>query len=258
MKRVGILATGMAEIAGLPGALQRLFGHEFFPIVERRGKPFDSFTSDGPPPSRAFTKVLKIVQRVAAELETAGADLVVIVDDLELVNLACPEPVIENVRLAVHTHLETLRAKHRIVAGTLTCAFRERASFHLAVPMLESWFFADPGALSTLALNGPPQLVPGRDPEAFETADQAFATDDGSACRPWDHLQGRKRKLHRPAWMCVDRTRHPKAYLAWLMKDHAEKGCSRYSETDQGVKPSSVSTGPPRYGTVHTAIISVP
>lgn len=90
MKRIGVLATGMSEIKGLPGALQRLFGHDFFAITERRDKPFNSFTSDRikSPTSAAPDNVLKVVQRVAAELDTANADFVVIVDDLELVNLA--------------------------------------------------------------------------------------------------------------------------------------------------------------------------
>lgn len=238
MKRVGILATGMSEIKGLPGALQRLFGHTFFPITERRDKPFNNFTSDRikSPTSAAPDNVLKIVQRVAAELDTENADFVVIVDDLELVNRTRLEPVLEHMRQAVHAHLTTLRTRDRIVAERLTGAFRERVSFHLAVPMLEAWFFADRATLRPLALNKPPELVPGSDPEAFETADEIFAAEDGSACRPWEDLPGHKRKLHKPTWMCADRTRHPKAYLAWLMKDPSEKGCSRYSETNHAVQ----------------------
>lgn len=238
MKRIGILATGMSEIRGLPGALQRLFGHDFFPITERPDKPFNSFTSDRitNPTSAAPENVLKVVQRVAAELDTANADFVVIVDDLELVNLARIAPVLEHMRQAVNAHLTALRIKDKIVAETLTKAFRERVSFHLAVPMLEAWFFADLETLRPLALNKTPELAPGGDPEAFETADGAFASEDGSACRPWEHLTSYKRKLHKPTWMCADRTHHPKAYLAWLMKDPSEKGCSRYSETDHAVR----------------------
>lgn len=237
--KVALLATGRAEIEGLPGALMRLFDrHTFHPIFERAldRKPFDGFTSTPPPEAAAIPGVLKVVQRAAAELESGAADRVVILDDLELVNMSWPARVVESVRLAVSRHLEDLARRGQGPVEPLAQALRERASFHLAVPMLEAWFFGDPEVLGAMALNSWPALRPGLDPEAFQTADLEYASDDGSACKPWQHLTGKRRKLHRPEWDRPDRCSHPKAYLAWLMKDPAVKRCSRYRETDHGVR----------------------
>ena len=44
----------------------------------------------------------------------------------------------------------------------------------------------------------------------------------------------RKGRNRRAAWMKVDRTRHPKAYLGWLCRDPALPDCTSYRETDGG------------------------
>jgi hypothetical protein len=237
MSHVGILATGRAESEGIPGALEQLFNHTFAPIFMRTvdREPFGNINTPPSPVSSVHSTALKIVQKVASELERNTFDFIVILDDLELTNLARPGQVVEHMRLAVLDHLETAGAKGWGNKNELVRAFRERVSFHLAVPMLEAWFFADLDALIGLQLNTPPKLVDGSDPEAFTTADCDYASDQGSACIPWQHLPPAKRKLLRPPWTCADPTHHPKAYLSWLMKDPREKGCSRYREIAHGV-----------------------
>jgi len=51
--RVALLATGVTEFLGLPGALQRLFpGHVFEAIEDLPARPFHGFTSNTLPAPR--------------------------------------------------------------------------------------------------------------------------------------------------------------------------------------------------------------
>jgi len=106
--------------------------------------------------------------------------------------------------------------------------------------MLESWFFADPAALDRLGVKARPGLSPPADPEQFQTDDPTYDKDDCTDCTAWlSIIDPKKRKNACPEWDRLDRQRHPKAYLAWLMKDPGNKRCSRYRETTDGAQALS-------------------
>lgn len=192
--RVRLVVTGKAELLGLARSLHSLWpSHTFETVPMRRSPdgsvvPFDGFTSSRLPlpAGRAPANLDKLVEALAAEVcpgrRGAPADLAVLLDDLELENVDQPDVVLGCVRDAVYRHLSGLQGS---LANRTAEALRARASFHLAVPMLETWFFGDPSAL--LAAGVPDHRLPARlrhgaDPETFETDDSAFSLDDGSDC----------------------------------------------------------------------------
>ncbi len=255
--RVALIPTGIMELLGLRDCLARLFpDHDFeaVPLVPARPgtkpAPFSqSFTARHCPAAADVpTSLAKLVQELAGQVyprRRDAADLAVVVDDLELFNLDRSEAVVEAVRRAAHDHMaraSLLPADKRDLARCL----RERASFHLAVPMTEAWFFADPKSIGG---NGVPagrtaRLRARTDPEAFETDDSVYSTDDGSACRKLADRNRRRRENRRAPWLIAPqsdvpwfvRERHPKAYLQWLCRDPDDNHCTAWSESKAGAE----------------------
>jgi hypothetical protein len=245
--RVAVLPTGRAELLGLPDALGRLFpGHEFYsvPKIVGTSEPFDGFTStrlSAEAPAGESTSVGKIVRQMAAELVPGRRGdpptLFVVLDDLELTNRDQPQVVIDVFRAAVGQHLHGLQGSNPALADRVRSALLAKASLHLAAPMLEAWVFADPQGPANAGV--PPARLPPNwhsqlDPEDFLTQEQDYLGDDACACTAWRALHERKQREHRPAWLCDSRELHPKAFLAWLCRDPAEKKCSQYRETHEG------------------------
>ncbi|MEO5729579.1 MAG: hypothetical protein ABI134_28780 [Byssovorax sp.] len=234
------------ELLGVPPALRALFpAHEFYSISKRpRGEePFDSFTSS----DKALTlgkpngNVDKIIERMVAGLvpgpDGRPPDLLVVLEDLEPPNLHQPALVVQIFRDAIARHMEMLQRDTPRLVKRVEEALRPKASFHLAVPMIEAWLFADPnGPRNAGAPAGrlPPNWERARDPEAFLTRDPVYLADDCSACTAWHTLLLRKKKDNTPGWLKQRREVHPKAFLAWLCRDPAEHNCSRYRETHEG------------------------
>lgn len=243
--RVALLPTGRTEWNGLPGALQRLFpAHEFYavPTPEEVASnpyrfPYDGFTSieltekhEMTPPESARELVGRAAQEALGDRHhAAAADVVVVLDDVELCNAHQPDRVVRVFRKAVEAHLTGLQAARNRTAAAL----RERVSFHLIVPMIEAWFFGDPLALTTAGMpsHATPQLaVP--DVEAFQTSDAAYLAARKENCPCW---LLKRRKKDRPKWLGdLPRDRHPKGYLQWLCLDGNAKNCTTYDETDGG------------------------
>jgi hypothetical protein len=246
--RVALLPTGKMELAGLPPALKSIFPtHDFYAICMRPqdNEPFDGFTSSRVAPDAPNGNLDKIVEQMAAELVPGrGGDaphLLIVVDDLEVVNRDQPAAVVAAFRRATVRHVEGLRLQERNprLANEVRDALLAKASFHLAVPMVEAWLFADPGAPRNAGV--PPERLPpsweaARDPEDFATQDPVYLADDCSACTVWRALQPpKKQKDHNPFWHNKEhRDVHPKAFLAWLCRDPEKKSCSRYRETHEG------------------------
>jgi hypothetical protein len=247
--RVAVLPTGRMELLGLPRALEALFpDHEFRSICQfpkRPGEevPFDSFTSLDQPLTRMQRNpnLAAIVERMAAEMGRGPRgqqppDLLFVLDDLELPNRHQPEVVVQVFREATERHLRQLASTDPTRASEVAQALQLRASFHLATPMIEAWVFADPDGPRNAGV--PDEQFPldwesTRDPEAFLTQDLAYLADD--ACAAWNALPSHKRKKEtKPPWCKALREMHPKAYLAWLCRDPAEKNCSRYRESHEG------------------------
>jgi hypothetical protein len=237
--RVSLIPTGRMELKGLAPALARLFpDHEFVAIAaDRLGNPYAGFTSARLPlqPPRnpgPRSPAQKLAARLAAELTPESdepADLAIVIDDLELLNADQPEVVSRVFRDAVEQHVRTLeRLLSAPQLDRIKGLLGTRASFHLAVPMIEAWLFADPVGPERAGVPAerPWKLVDACDPEQFETDDAAYRGDDGAECQS---LRGAL-----APWVALDRHRHPKKYLQWLCRAPGEKDCTGYQESHGG------------------------
>ena len=242
--RVALIPTGKLELLGLAAALRRLFGdqHEFFCVPryqDTREVPFHSFTSARLPVASHHDPRSPLAQLVGAMVDavwTHQADLAVVLDDLELYNVGNEPTVISEFRAAVLRHLDRVSSRTALDARQLRDRLRACASFHLIVPMIESWLFADPTGPARAGVplaHLPPRLRPGSDPERFATDDPDYASDDGSQCSAWQSLPPAYKDRNRPEWLrpTHPRTQHPKRYMAWLCRAPDERSCSRYAES---------------------------
>lgn len=241
--KVAILPTGRMEWKALPSALNRLFPeHEFYAVPEQHlfdsKGPFDGVTSSrltlGPTPQNAITLIEKAAQEALGDRTRPAADLVVIVDDLELANLDQPGTVMEVMKHAATHHLGCDRVSRvATIHDRTTTALANKVSFHLAVPMIESWLFGDPEALATAGVpRHPGPLLVGPHLEDFYTGDPGYLAAGENDCPQWN-ARGKKRK-ERPKWLGQDRARHPKGYLQWLCRDGQAASCTGYEEMHGG------------------------
>ncbi|MFO0590212.1 MAG: hypothetical protein U0441_21900 [Polyangiaceae bacterium] len=248
--KVVFIPTGRTEWHGLPGTMRRLFpDHEMHVLpapeaVESFGErfPYDGFTSTTlsalqEPPEGAIALVEIAAQAALGDRRVEAADLVLVLDDLELGNSGQPEVVTEVFRKAVRKHLTDLSSKTTIQDKTRD-ALLDRVSFHLLAPMVEALFFCHEAALQACGVPGesPVLLVEGRDPEAFETGDGAYLAATAEDCPAWSALPPNRRRKHRPKWLLErsPRARHPKGYIQWLCRDGADGSCTTYSESEHG------------------------
>ncbi len=239
--RVSLITTGVMEFRGLANALRRLFpAHVFDAEPNTPGKPFNGFTScqvqslnAGDPDGNGVRMLRAALGTVTpANASTPAYDLSVIVDDLELVNKTNESVLFEHVRESARRIIGSVRdaANGTVVATRL----REKVSFHLAAPMMESWFFGDFAALRTEVptAHWPPNITANRDPEDFLTNDPPYENDTGAACQTTTQSPRRPR----PFWLIPARSEHPKAYMKWLLRDPALATCSKYMESQEGVR----------------------
>jgi len=242
--KVALLTTGLTELWGLPRALTNLFpGHKFIAIEDRPNRPFHGFTSNRLPaplaPVGIETSLDKLVAQGVSLVDPETAEpweLAVILDDLELANRTQPDVVCSEVRCAVERHLAGLE-RGPAAEQRLEDAVRTRLSFHLAVPMIESWFFAAPKALTDLGVSDKPFHMRPGDPEQFESTDRDYIAANPNACTLW--CRHRRPKGDRPKWVSAgaERVRHPKGYLQWLLINPAHKTCTSYREGQHGAAP---------------------
>lgn len=237
--RVSLITTGEMEFRGLAKAMKRLFPeHAFDAEPYAPGKPFHGFTScqvkalrPGDPAGNAVRMLRAALGAVtAAEPSTPAYDLAVIVDDLELDNKTNESVLFEHVRESARRVIGAVipPADPQAIADRL----RQKVSFHLAAPMMESWFFGDFTALQTEvpAAHWPPNIAANRDPEDFLADDPAYQNDTGAACV----LTASKGK--RPYWIKTGREKHPKAYIKWLLRSPTHTDCTTYKESQEGVR----------------------
>lgn len=250
--RVALIPTGKLELCGLAGALERAFpGHEFAcrPLIPGdKPAPFRSFTSAELPlaslhdPSSSLSELVDAM--IDALREDEDNDLVLVLDDLELFNEGKAGVVCDEFRAAVHRRLARLAARGDLRPSHLVKDLRqrlqERASFHLAVPMIESWLFADAGGPANAGVpedRCPPRLLMGCDPEAFATDDPSYSGDRGESCTKYNALSARNRRQTPPEWLKEGphkRERHPKRYMAWLCRDPEARQCTTYDDPAGG------------------------
>lgn len=248
--RVAILPTGRTEWEGLACALTRLFpAHEFYSIPtlsevysNPNQFPYDGFTSTAlteammlSPPESARRLVARAAQEALGDRKSPAADLVLIVDDVELPNMEHPERVVRVMQQAVHNHLRELA--HTQHQPRTQSVLREKVSFHLVKPMIEAWFFADDHALKRAGVADITvvQFQQETDPENFITRDRAYLAATEAHCPCWAGLPSSRKRNCRPKWLgSLSRQHHPKGYLQWLCIDPQGRTCTRYSETKGG------------------------
>ncbi len=227
MFRIQLIVTGDAEEAGLCESLLRCFPDR------RNGRKVDWLAPrkisgvtthrlrSGDKPSEPMRKLAKALLIEARRGKTGiSPDLVIAVDDVELHNDGQEQIIVEHLRSALKCVLEEQKDDTwRLEAQIL---LRQKCSFHLLCPMVESYFFRDPDALVVAGVpkSEKPQLVH-LDVEKFVTNDSSFL--------PECVVENKRRAEHLPWWR---HERHPKHYLEHLVK----RGGKMYEETGGGKK----------------------
>lgn len=226
MTLIRLVVTGDLEQAALAQALGRAFPTaEFEPLGGMVGQGFTSrevrHFEEGP----VASDVMKYAAYIVAEVENPGtrrhkrADHVIAVEDLELVNAGHAGHVVQALRSAVFAHVRATYSEPSERSRVFE-ALRQRASFHIAAPMTESWFFGEPAALVRAGqLNARPSLFDRAtcDPEDFKVDDPTYAAVPPSELkREWPHSPD-------------VRSKHPKKYVSFLADKHLH-GSTAYRE----------------------------
>lgn len=227
MARIKLIVTGDAEKLALHKSLQGLFPRQRNgeDVVWDDPRKLQCATSyrlpELPAPNAPSPRMLNLAQ---AMLDEAGigkrgtpADLVIVIDDVELGNCGREHHVADHFRAAVVQKIASQDARtQERYRGLL----RAKCSFHLLKPMVESYFFGDTQALQVAGVpSGEIPCLVGADVEAFETNDPAWL--------PTCQSENPKRRFKFPEWRheC-----HPKHYLEHLL----QRGSTLYEETKHG------------------------
>jgi len=165
----------------------------------------------------------KLALAMFDEVFHSKADLVVVIDDVELHNLDQEMVIAEHFREAIES---AFRKKGYNQEQRYRKILREKCSFHLLKPMIESYFF---GYLTSLYEAGvsasiKPRLVHDTDVELFETND----SDPNwvNECRD----ENTKKVSNNINWWHYEK--HPKHYLEHLI-ERSDPGMI-YNETEHG------------------------
>lgn len=157
------------------------------------------------------------------------ADMVVVIDDLELNNIDQPATVCAHFCEAVERDIAR-RNLDKATESSLRACLRERGSFHLMSPMIEGYLFGEFAALvrAGCAPDVEPLLL-NLDVEAFEAQDPAWQPE----CEAVNAI------MHgsHPWWR---EERHAKHYLTHLI----ERNGKLYRETREGVAAMSALNWP--------------
>jgi hypothetical protein len=222
MERIKLIVTGNMERLALHHSLR-----QFFPPIRNNKKveweaprqlncattlrlPQKVHPIQKPPSMRnKLTPMEKLAQAMLDEAITGKtgkpADLVIVIDDVELENLERENIIAEHFRAAVHSLLENKYSNDR---KEIREKLREKCSFHVLKPMIESYLFGDAHALQLVGVpnNKTPKLVHS-DVEQFKTDDPDWL--------PICLMENEKRKQSKP-WWCHEC--HPKHYLDYLIE----------------------------------------
>jgi hypothetical protein len=210
--RVQLVVTGNVEEQGLHLSLRRLFTGqvvEFLPPIREqdftsaRLKAFPSAPVDA-----RNTRARKLARTLIDSLRPPRRrdpvpDVAIAVDDLELANADQAAHVVGYFGSAVRAFVDEAYP----VQSERNAIYRQiqaRTSFHLFVPLLESYFFGEPAALGRASADLSKNIFnPAvRDVEDFEVVDPAYMAPPPDA--DWK-----------------PNPRHPKAYLKYLCHPRA-------------------------------------
>lgn len=231
MVRIKLIVTGDMEKAALHKSLQKFFPNQ------RDGKqviwdvprgPLPCATSNRlralPPNSSPSHPMIGLAQAMIDEAIVGKtgqpADLVVVIDDVELGNLDQEAVIAEHFRAAVNEVIQRKNHDSRTEAR-LRNELQQKCSFHLLRPMVEAYLFGDSVALGLAGVpNGVnPCLVHPTDVEQFESNDALWLP----IC-----LAENAQKQENKSWWRNEL--HPKRYLEHL----TERGQETYEETKGG------------------------
>jgi len=164
----------------------------------------------------------KLAQAMFDEVFITKADLVIVIDDVELHNLDQESIIAEHFRKAIEL---VINKKGNDQSKCYRNILREKCSFHLLKPMMESYFFGDIAALQKTGISASitPKLVHETDVELFETNDPD--PEWLKQCRD-ENMKNSRNNLN---WKYE---KHPKNYLEHLI-ERSHPGMI-YHETDQG------------------------
>lgn len=216
MARIKLIVTGDMEKAALHESLRRIFppqrlcenGEDYEDVVWDRPQKLDCATShqllQG---GKLSTPMLALAQAMLSEVGIGKtrnpADLVVVIDDVELGNLGREAIVVDHFRRALNEKLDKYEPVPR---QRYLLLLQQKCSFHLLRPMVESYLFGDAAALvaSGVPANEAPMLV-STDVEQFETNDPQWL--------PTCHAKNAGPRPGVPSWR---HELHPKHYLEHL------------------------------------------
>lgn len=229
MPRIKLIVTGDMEKLVLHNSLQGFFPnpHDGEQVIWEKPRKADCVTTNPllplnhSNPSMAMKRLAEYMLDEALVGGTKGpADLVVVIDDVEIANLGQEHLIAEHFRAAIEYVLENKKYSSS-TEDRYREILRNKCSFHVLKPMVESYFFGDSNALSLagVPVGEIPKLVHPTDVEPFETNDPAWLP----TCR----AENAKRQQSTP-WWCHEH--HPKHYLEHL----TERGQVFYDETSYG------------------------
>lgn len=228
--RIKLIVTGDMERQALAESLKQIYpsvnsaGQE---VIWEKPRKLHCATSHrlSSDPGSPSTQMRQLARAMIDEAIDGKAgvpsDMVIAIDDVEVANMG-QEGVI-----AQHFRMACLIALNEKVSSAQTrnryCdMLRQRCSFHVLRPMVESYLFADPAALAVSGVMAGinPVLRHPTDVEDFEVTDPLWLPQ----CRKSNELQ----RANNPWWR---HEYHPKRYLEHLI---LRSGGPSYDETDQG------------------------
>lgn len=241
--RIKFIITGDLEKASIVDSVSR-----FFPkVISENGNRVDvlwirprkvhSVTSKRLDGVTDYSEMKLLAKAMIAEAEIGDqgtpADLVIAVDDLELGNQNQASTVTQHVKHSIESQIEE-RSLSMAKEKRLRETIREKCSFHLFAPMVESYFFGDPDALIRAGMNADrtPFLI-NNDVEDFESNDPAWLP----ICQKENAILQTKLSWWR-------HERHPKHYLEFLVEEnggfYAEMlgGIAAFSELNWPIVPA--------------------
>lgn len=231
MIRIRLVVTGDVEEVALATALRQLFPNTEWSTVKKNAGNSNRLSRTPTKPRSEFVQFVDEMLACGLIERVPGGqpfDYVLVVDDLELTNVDQPDVALAHLRLAIETRLAQWPTEVPTIPkgknkhwpypnnGAGGRAYlRERCSYHLLSPMIESLFFGEhePGlttsiqhwpALRRAGAQQPPVFdAHAMDVEQFLTTDPAYYMSDPRWSTP---------PLSDPTW----RSRHPKHYLTFL------------------------------------------
>jgi hypothetical protein len=232
MPDIQLIVTGDMEKLSLHEALGQAFPDiEFREPIQSQGFTSRNVNSISLESLDEDEDIYELVNDLFAAIEDRqSADMIIVVEDLEIINISHPEKVVECFHKAVKIHTQ----KHNITQR-IRNKLKNNCSFHLVVPMTEAYFFKDkmdgsnPAALNRAGAVLQSTVLGNQiDVENFKVINHTYQgvdylTSEGSSY--W-------------AKTLENRDKHPKKYLDYLCCPKTDKKTCRkrrYRETKGGV-----------------------